>query len=95
MCLRVNKVLVIYLVVSLQILINKEQTILRKNTLLALEDGSKTIVKISNNIEKRVDFLFCPSCFWCASYLNFGELSVIRCPICHNTIDQLPVSLDK
>ena len=63
MCLRVNKVLVIYLVVSLQILINKEQTILRKNTLLAREDGSKTIVKISNNIEKRVDFLFCPSCF--------------------------------
>ena len=48
---------------SLQILINKEQTILRKNTLLVQESGSKTIGKISNDIDRKVDFLLCPSCF--------------------------------
>ena len=79
---------------NLQILIDKEQAILRKNTLLALDGGSEKVDKISNDISKRVDFLLCPSCFWCASYFNFGELSIIRCPICHNNhIDQLPVSL--
>ena len=73
---------------------NKEQIILSKNTLLALDGGGKKVDKISNDIGKRVDFLLCPSCFWCASYLNCGALSIIRCPICRNNhIDQLPVSL--
>jgi predicted Zn-ribbon and HTH transcriptional regulator len=75
---------------------DKEQTILRKNTLLALEGGSEKIDKISNNIDKRVDFLLCTSCFWCASYFNSGEVSTIRCPMCHNNrIDQRPVSIDR
>jgi hypothetical protein len=77
-------------------LLDKEQTILRKNTLSSLEGGSETFGRIPNDIDKRVDFLLCPSCFWCASYFNFGELSIIRCPICHkNRIDQLPVSINK
>jgi hypothetical protein len=42
---------------------DKEQTILRKNTLLALEGGREKIDKILNGIDKRVDFLLCPSCF--------------------------------
>jgi predicted Zn-ribbon and HTH transcriptional regulator len=82
--------------VSIEILINKVQTILRKNTLLALEGGSKTIGKIANDIGKRVDFLLCPSCFWCASYFNSGEVSIIRCPICYyDHIDQQPLSNNK
>jgi hypothetical protein len=81
--------------VNLQILIDKEQAILRKNTLLALEGGSEKIDKISNDIGKRVDFLLCPSCFWYASYFNSREVSTIRCLMCHNIhIDQLPVSID-
>ena len=81
---------------NLQILMDKEQTILRKNILLALEGGSEKIDKISNDIGKRVDFLLCPSCFWCASYFNSGEMSFIRCPMCHNIhIDQRPVSTDR
>ena len=76
---------------NLQILIDKEQAILRKNTLLALEGRSEKVDKISNDIDKQVDFLLCTSCFWYASYFNFGELSIIRCPICRNNhIDQLP-----
>ena len=79
---------------NLQILIDKEQAILRKNTLLALEEGSEKVDKISNDLDKQVHFLLCPSCFWCASYFNSEEVSVIRCPMCHNNrIDQLPVSI--
>ena len=75
---------------------NKEQIILSKNTLLALDGGGKKVDKISNDIGKRVDFLLCPSCFWCASYFNSREVSFIRCPMCHNNrIDQRPVSIDR
>jgi hypothetical protein len=81
--------------VNLQILIDKEQAILRKNTLLALEGRSEKVDKISNDIDKRVDFLLCPSCFWCASYFSSGEVLFIRCPMCYNNrIDQLPVLID-
>jgi hypothetical protein len=76
-----------------QMLIDKEYDVLRKATLSSIEDGSKTNRIFPANTDKRVDFLLCPSCFWCASYLNFGELSIIRCPICHNNhMEQLPVS---
>jgi predicted Zn-ribbon and HTH transcriptional regulator len=71
------------------------ETILRKNILLALEGRNEKNDKISNDIDRRVDFLLCPSCFWCASYFNSEEVSVIRCPMCHNNrIDQRPVSTD-
>jgi hypothetical protein len=77
-----------------QTVIDKEHNnVLRKNTLSSLEDGSETSRNFLANTDKRVDFLLCRSCFWCASYLNFGELSIIRCPICHNNyMEQLPVS---
>jgi hypothetical protein len=79
--------------VNYQILIDKEQNVLRKTILSTLEDGSETNHNFPASTNKRVDFLLCPSCFWCASYFNFGELSVIRCPICHNDrMEQLPVS---
>ena len=68
---------------NLQLLIDKEQTILRKNNLFVLEEGNKTSDKITSIIEKRIDFLLCPSCFWCASFFNFGELSIVRCPNCY------------
>ena len=75
---------------------DEKQTILRKNTLLALDGGSEKVDKISNDIGKRVDFLLCPSCFWCASYFNSGEVSFVRCPMCHNIyIDQRLVSIDR
>ena len=75
-----------------QILIDKEQNVLRETILSTLEDGSETNRNFPANTDKRVDFLLCPSCFWCASYFNFGELSIIRCPICHNNrVEQLPV----
>lgn len=77
-------------------LIDKKQNELKHNTLYSLANGSETNCHLSTQTDKRVDFLLCPSCFWCASYLNFGELSIISCPVCHNNhIDQLPVSIDK
>jgi hypothetical protein len=82
--------------VNLQLLIDEEQTILIKNNLLVTEGDSETIGKVSNDINKHVDFLICPSCFWCASYFNFSEMTIVRCPMCHNNhIDQLPASMDK
>jgi len=78
--------------VNCELLINKDHNVLRRTTLSSLEDGSETNLNFPANTDKRVDFLLCPSCFWCASYLNFGELSIIRCPICHNNrVEQLPV----
>jgi hypothetical protein len=47
-----------------------------------------------NRPDKRADFLFCRSCFWCASHFNFIESSITKCPICHNNyMEQLPVSI--
>jgi hypothetical protein len=80
--------------VNLQLLIDEEQTILMKNTLLVTEGDSETIGKVSNDINKHVDFLICPSCFWCAS-LTLVKWTIVRCPMCDNNhIDQLSASMD-
>jgi hypothetical protein len=87
----------------LQILIDKEQTILRKSTLLVLEEGNKTTAKISNDIDRRVYFTLCPSCFWCASYLSSKILSImaaskdspslVKCPSCNEgNIEFIPIA---
>ena len=71
-------------------MLDKEKSTLRKNTLSGLEIGSETSPRIP--FDKRVDFLVCQACLWCASCFNF-ELSLISCPLCHNEhIEQLPVS---
>lgn len=43
---------------------------------------------------KKIDFLLCNSCFWCASYLNLGSgFIVIQCPSCkENAIESMPIS---
>lgn len=83
---------IIYYLVNYQLLLDKEQSALRENTLSSLEHGSETYRRILTTTHNRVDFLLCPSCFWCASYFNFDELSIISCPLCHNDyIEQLPV----
>jgi hypothetical protein len=41
-----------------------EQTVLRKNTLLFLSENIKAPGKFPNDIDKGVNFLLCPSCFW-------------------------------
>ena len=49
---------------------------------------------INHRPDKRVNFLLCGSCFWCASYLDFDELSITRCPVCQNNrMEQLPLSI--
>jgi hypothetical protein len=83
--------------VNLQLLINQEQILLRKNTSLALGGGRETTGKNQNIVDKQVDFLICPSCFWCATFFTFsGSSIIVRCPLCHNNrIDQLPLAIDK
>ena len=47
-----------------------------------------------SRISKKIDFLLCNSCFWCASYLNLrSSFGVIECPSCkENTIERMPLS---
>ena len=59
---------------NLQILIDKEKTILSKNTLLSMDGDGDTGGKISNDADNRVNFVLCPSCFWCASCLPSQKL---------------------
>jgi hypothetical protein len=67
-------------------------TILHVTTALASNEktGASTIARIS----KKIDFLLCNSCFWCAAYLNLRRsFGVIECPSCkENTIERLPLS---
>ena len=82
--------------VNYQILIDKEQKELRINTLSGLENGSEVNRRIITQIDAGIDFVLCRSCYWCASYFNFGEMTIITCPMCHsNRIDQLPLSIDQ
>lgn len=65
---------------------------LRKATLSNMQDDSEIDHNSSTSI-KQIDFLLCPSCFWCASYFNMGKLSIVNCPNCYNNdIQQLPIS---
>lgn len=43
---------------------------------------------------KKIDFLLCNSCFWCASYLNLGSSFIVpQCPSCkENAIEWMPIS---
>jgi hypothetical protein len=64
--------------------------------LLSVGGGGESIGKIQNAVNKPVDFIICPLCFWCATYFDIGRLSNIKCPLCQNNhIDQLPLSIDK
>ena len=76
-----------------QLILDKEEGALRKETLSSLKMVNETRHGIPYSSNKRIDFLLCQSCFWCASYFNFNELSIISCPLCHSDhIEQLPVS---
>src|SRR5947209_426621 len=44
-------------------------------------------------ISKKIDFLLCNSCFWCASHLNLSIFGVNECPSCkENTIERMSLS---
>jgi hypothetical protein len=88
---------------NLQILADKEKTILSKYTLLGMDGGSDIGGKISNDADNRVNFLLCPSCFWCASRLPSQMLrtmaaakdsaSLAKCPSCiEGNIESVPVA---
>jgi hypothetical protein len=88
---------------NLQILIDKEKTILSKNMLLSMDGDGDTGGKIPNDADNRVNFLLCPSCFWCASCLPSQMLrtmatakdsaSLAKCPSCiEGNIESVPVA---
>jgi hypothetical protein len=70
---------------------SSEDSILRGST--AMTSNEKTVASPISRISKKIDFLLCNSCFWCASYLNLRRsFGFIDCPSCHeNTIERMPL----
>ncbi|HJY15136.1 MAG TPA: hypothetical protein VJ225_03830, partial [Nitrososphaeraceae archaeon] len=76
---------------NLHLLIDEEQTVLRKNTLHVPPGSIETTGKVPIDTDKRVNFLLCPSCFWCASCSP--DSSFIRCPSCsEGNIESIPIA---
>jgi hypothetical protein len=52
------------------------------------------LISKRNDIVKKIHFLICGSCFWCASYYDVGNLNkVTKCPYCeNNSIESIPIS---
>jgi predicted Zn-ribbon and HTH transcriptional regulator len=66
-----------------------------RNTMTRLEHGSETARRPNTTTHSQIDFLLCPSCFWCASYFNYSEI-VTRCPTCDNdNVEALLISNDE
>jgi hypothetical protein len=81
--------------VNFQILLETEQSVLRKNTIASLEHGSETDRHPNTPTHNQIDFLLCPSCFWCASYFNYSKVAT-RCPTCSNdNVESIPISIDE
>jgi hypothetical protein len=65
-------------------------TTLHANT--AVDSNEKYAASLISRISKRIDFLLCNSCFWCASYLNLKDYDISECPSCkQNTIEWMPL----
>jgi hypothetical protein len=50
---------------------------------------------VNNN--KKIHFLICGSCFWCASHFNnIGDM-IVKCPSCdsNNKVESIPVSYNE
>ena len=50
----------------------------------------------TSSVIKKIGFLLCNSCFWCASYLNLENSSIpFQCPSCkQNAIEWMPISVN-
>ena len=80
---------------NFQILLEMEQSILRKNTMDRLEHGSEIDRYPNTPTHNQIDFLLCPSCFWCASYFNYSKVAT-RCPTCcRDNVESIPISIDE
>jgi hypothetical protein len=70
---------------------SQEATSLNANTPTDSNDGGTATSPIGR-ISKKIDFLLCNSCFWCASSLNLRSFGVKECPSCNeNTIERMPL----
>lgn len=66
-----------------------------ENTMARLEHGSETARRPNTTAHNQIDFLLCPSCFWCASNFNYSKVA-IRCPTCsRDNVESMPISNDE
>jgi hypothetical protein len=46
-----------------------------------------------------IQFLICPSCFWCASYINWSSSkeyeTLTKCVMCKSRIESIPIGSDE
>jgi hypothetical protein len=78
--------------VNFQILLETEQSVLRKNTIASLAHGSKTDLYSNTPTHNQINILLCPSCYWCASYFNYSKVATI-CPACSSdNVESMPIS---
>jgi hypothetical protein len=69
---------------------SSEATVLHANT--ATTSNERRAASPIARISKKIDFLLCNSCFWCATYLNLRSFGIIECPSCdENTIEWMPL----
>ena len=67
----------------------RASTVMASNEKTSAPPSAPPIARIS----KKIDFLLCNSCFWCASYLNLSSFGVIECPSCkENTVERMSLS---
>jgi hypothetical protein len=68
-----------------------DTTILLANT--ATAGNEEAVASPIARISKKIDFLLCNSCFWCASSLTLRSFGVNECPSCkENTVEWMPLS---
>ena len=54
------------------------------------------ITSKKNEVIDKINFLFCGSCFWCASHFNNYIEVITKCPNCSNdNVESMPISHDE
>jgi hypothetical protein len=62
----------------------------------SLEEDTIDIDNRDIIVARKMRFLLCESCFWCASCLNVAERTVTKCPSCSDArLESMPISDNK
>ena len=56
------------------------------------QSGQNSLGPQSYAHPRRINFLICRLCFWCASYLYASYKDAEKCPMYNNSIESIPVS---
>jgi hypothetical protein len=64
-----------------------------------IESSQENVIMTKIGASRRIDFLICQSCFWCASYISsliyeeMTEQPIAKCPSCsEGDVESLPIA---